>query len=389
MLASIHEPPETTRESHSSYCSSIGCCGLKLESKAKAKMKKRIEAWENHAKTGNMFEALMEIETEPKECEGSEEAKSSERKVKEESEAKASGRTVKEEGERTRQRSGCSRARPPSGSKFAFSEDERRRLVSEAQAKLLATAAEELPDDHDELIGRPGLEFSSDEEGGAVGSRPRPPARDTNEATRKKKRTRNQRRKEKAPGENDTKKKRSLLDMMTEEFKRQARDEANKLCLFEQIEPEGVNAIQGEVKWELLTLYVDSGATETVIAETMLNMMELKESPQSLRGVEYQVANGTKIPNLGQKLFVTHAEDGTKRQVLAQVCEVNKALLSVSKMVNHGNKVVFGEIDGQGNRISYIEDNVTKERLWIEEENGMYALKVWVRSDGKEAEAPF
>ena len=179
------------------------------------------------------------------------------------------------------------------------------------------------------------------------------------------------------------------MDLMSEEVQRQAREEANKLCLFEHIEPEGVNAIQDEVKWELLTLYVDSGATETVIAETMLSMMELKESPQSLRGVEYQVANGTKIPNLGQKLFVTHAEDGTKRQVLAQVCEVNKALLSVSKMVNHGNKVVFGEIDGHGNRISYIEDNITKERLWIEEENGMYALKVWVRSDGKEAEAPF
>jgi len=71
------------------------------------------------------------------------------------------------------------------------------------------------------------------------------------------------------------------------------------------------------------------------------------------------------------------------------VCEVNKALLSVSKVVSRGNKVVFGELDDHGNKLSYIEDNVTKERLWIEEENGMYALKMWVRRDGKEAEAPF
>ena len=92
---------------------------------------------------------------------------------------------------------------------------------------------------------------------------------------------------------------------------------------------------------------------------------------------------------MGQKQFVAHAEDGTKRQVLAQVCAVNKALLSVSKVVKQGNKVVFGELDHHGNTVSYIEDNVTKERLWIEEENGMYALKMWVRSDGKEAEAPF
>ncbi len=51
--------------------------------------------------------------------------------------------------------------------------------------------------------------------------------------------------------------------------------------------------------------------------------------------------------------------------------------------------MVFGEIDELGNKISYIEDNTTGERLWIEEENGMYALKMWVRSDGKAAEAPF
>ena len=73
------------------------------------------------------------------------------------------------------------------------------------------------------------------------------------------------------------------------------------MSIFVAVEPEGVNAIQDEVKWELLTLYVDSGATETVIAESMLSMMELKDSPQSLRGVEYEVANGKKIPNLGQK----------------------------------------------------------------------------------------
>ena len=75
--------------------------------------------------------------------------------------------------------------------------------------------------------------------------------------------------------------------------------------------------------------------------------------------------------------------------ILAQVCEVNKALLSVSKVVSHGNKVVFGEVDEFGNRINYIEGNETKERLWIEEENGMYALKMWVRVDGNDAEAPF
>ena len=154
-------------------------------------------------------------------------------------------------------------------------------------------------------------------------------------------------------------------------------------------EPEGFNAVQATEEWELITLYVDSGATETVISEQMLSMLDLKESPQSRRGVEYEVANGKRIPNLGQKQFIGHTEDGTKRAMTAQVCEVNKALLSVSKVVGKGNKVVFGEEDANGNTINYIEDNTTKERLWMEEENGMFALKIWVRSDGKEEDSSF
>ena len=47
--------------------------------------------------------------------------------------------------------------------KFFFSEDERQRLVSKAQAELVARAAEEIPDGSDELEGMNGLAFSDDE----------------------------------------------------------------------------------------------------------------------------------------------------------------------------------------------------------------------------------
>ena len=59
-------------------------------------------------------------------------------------------------------------------------------------------------------------------------------------------------------------------------------------------------------------MYVDSGATETVIAQQMLSMMEIKESPQSRRGVEYEVANDIKIPKLGQKRFTGYDEAGAE-----------------------------------------------------------------------------
>ena len=53
-----------------------------------------------------------------------------------------------------------------------------------------------------------------------------------------------------------------------------------------------------------------------------------------LRGVQYEVASGTLIPNQGEKRFVAVNESGIMRQMTMQVCEVSKALLSVYKVVD-------------------------------------------------------
>ncbi len=55
-----------------------------------------------------------------------------------------------------------------------------------------------------------------------------------------------------------------------------------------------------------------------------------------------------------------------------QVCAVNKALLSVSRMVQAGNRVVF---DQKG---SYVEDIHSGEKMYMYEKGGMYMLKMWV-----------
>ena len=123
----------------------------------------------------------------------------------------------------------------------------------------------------------------------------------------------------------------------------------------------------------MVDLAVDSGATETVVNEQMLESVETKEGPASRRGVEYEVANGVRIPNLGEKRFTGVSEEGKTRQITAQVCDVNKALLSVKKVVGAGNRVVF-EQEG-----AYIEDRASGEKMWMREENGMYMLRMWVK----------
>ena len=126
-------------------------------------------------------------------------------------------------------------------------------------------------------------------------------------------------------------------------------------------------------EWEEIELAVDSGASETVVNDDMLKTIQTQESAASRRGVEYEVANGVRIPNLGEKRFTGTSTEGISRKLTAQVCDVNKALLSVSKMTKNGNRVIF---DSDG---SYIEDKQTGERMNLTEKNGMYMLNLWTK----------
>ena len=137
-----------------------------------------------------------------------------------------------------------------------------------------------------------------------------------------------------------------------------------------------MNAIIEKGAWEFIEFAVDSGATETVITEDMLPCIELKDGWASRNKVEYEVANGERIPNMGEKCCSGSTEEGLNRCITAQVCDVKKALMSVKKIVSAGNRVVFEE---EG---SYIEDKRTREKIWLREEKGMYMLKLWVQNKG-------
>ena len=60
------------------------------------------------------------------------------------------------------------------------------------------------------------------------------------------------------------------------------------------------------------------------------------------------------------------------RSLTAQVCAVNKSLMSFSKIAKVGHRVIF---DGGG---SFIDDESSGERIWMNETNGMYTLKMRV-----------
>ena len=76
----------------------------------------------------------------------------------------------------------------------------------------------------------------------------------------------------------------------------------------------------------------------------MLMSIDLKEGFAARQSITYDVANGVRIANFGEKAFVGITGDGQEKQINAQVCEVNKALLRVSTAVYVGNVVYVGRV---------------------------------------------
>ena len=155
-----------------------------------------------------------------------------------------------------------------------------------------------------------------------------------------------------------------------------------RLCPLIALEPEPLYSCKGGEgeEWELLDMLVDSGASETVVPPQAVSAVEAVPSDASRRGVMYEVANGSRIPNLGEKTFRASTEKGQLRDLTAQVAETNRPLLSVSRLVAAGNTVVFSPED------AYIQD-AKGEKIQLDTGNGMYSVKLWVAAAKRQGQA--
>ena len=110
-----------------------------------------------------------------------------------------------------------------------------------------------------------------------------------------------------------------------------------------------VQAAPGFV-WKPVTSIVDSGAINNV-APSSVSAKALVESNGSLNGMTYHTADGTRIPNLGQKTLETVSEDGsTQLSQTFQIADISRPLTSVGELADAGDLVVFGR-KGQKGRL--------------------------------------
>ena len=76
--------------------------------------------------------------------------------------------------------------------------------------------------------------------------------------------------------------------------------------------------------------------------------------------------------------------EGAQRDMRFTVCDVSKALGSVSQMCRSGHKVVFNPPwDPEGSFIEHVDSG---ERMWLEEKGGLYILSTKVAPRHKQTQ---
>ena len=95
-------------------------------------------------------------------------------------------------------------------------------------------------------------------------------------------------------------------------------------------------------KWETLSAVVDSGATITAIHPRVGKAYKIQEGEAAQRGTEYEIADGSSTPNLGEKEMAVMTREGTLRGYRAQVAEVSSPLESVRQLLASKHCVLFG-----------------------------------------------
>ena len=125
---------------------------------------------------------------------------------------------------------------------------------------------------------------------------------------------------------------------------------------------------------------MDSGTLDCVGPTSMLPGIEVTESEGSKSGQHYGSAMGHRCPNLGEQNFVGLLQDGAAGFNI-QMADITRPLLSVGKITDMGNQVIFGRRGG-----TIIDLETGKRTDFQRDADGMYQLDFWIpkeKANGK------
>ena len=131
-------------------------------------------------------------------------------------------------------------------------------------------------------------------------------------------------------------------------------------------------------RWVKVSSVVDSGASTAVAPPSMAPNVPIVPSEGSKRGQKWTSASKHKLKNLGQQSIHACTESGSMTDVLFQVAEVSKPLISVSALCERGNRVIFGRAGG------VVQNIRTGRQTPFYRQNGIYVLSLWMLDEPEE-----
>ena len=116
---------------------------------------------------------------------------------------------------------------------------------------------------------------------------------------------------------------------------------------------------------------IDSGAAISALPRNRYPDYEVDAGPDSSYGTKYLAANGETVKDEGIKVPIIQTEAGLVRGLQFSVYNVHKPLVSLAKIRETGNRIVFDDE-------CYIQNKETMEKVYIYEKNGTFHLPVKV-----------
>ena len=92
-----------------------------------------------------------------------------------------------------------------------------------------------------------------------------------------------------------------------------------------------------------LLAFVDSGAVNNVLPKSVCTEYPLEATPKSHNGVGFKGANGSHIKHYGQRRFRVKTSAGSNINTTWEVADVRKPLISASRLLERGHKLVLDE----------------------------------------------
>jgi hypothetical protein len=92
--------------------------------------------------------------------------------------------------------------------------------------------------------------------------------------------------------------------------------------------------------------------------------------------MEYEVANGETIPNVGERHCLLMSEDSAQpKRITFQCADIHKPLLSVSRCADLGYQCI---LEAGGGRLV---DTTTGEIIPLHRRGNLYVMRAWIRQD--------